>query len=40
MKAKVDFTEIGDISIVTYHGEMTFFFLEEVENYLKTERNL
>ena len=35
MKAKVDFTEIGDISIVTYHGEMTFFFLEEVENYLK-----
>lgn len=37
MKSKVEFTEKGDISLVHYNGEMTFFFLEDTERYVRAQ---
>ena len=37
MKTKMDYTDIDDIVIVRYHGEMTFFFLSELENFLRSK---
>lgn len=37
MKGQVEFIEEGSISLIRYHGEMTFFFLEEVERFLKNK---
>ena len=34
---KIDYKEIKDVSLITPHGEMTFFFLEGLDNYLKSK---
>jgi anti-sigma B factor antagonist len=35
MKGQVEFIREGNADVIRYHGEMTFFFLEEVERFLK-----
>ena len=33
----IDYDEIKDVSLITPHGEMTFFFLEGLDNFLKSK---